>query len=214
MKKKVFCLAISFIFVALTLKNEVRAHNCDFWSGAYASNATCQPQNMRFRITTSAQTSMLNSSVYNSGYDWNDISSSVHISNILMEIPGMPYISGFYYVYGRSFSATNEDGTVGQTVMYSNGSVADVNSDWQTVSIFMNTDNVFPNATAAKKAFTHEIGHTLKLSHPEWSVYAHGTTYGGYPVSIMNQGLANSSPYVSATIKDHDKANLKQKWGN
>lgn len=213
-KKKVFCLVISFILVMLTYKNEVRAHNYDFWRGVYATNATCQPTNMRFRITTSAQTSMLNSNVYDAGYDWNEISSNVHISNILMEIQGMPYISGFYYVYGRSFSATNEDGTAGQTVMYSNGSVADVDSDWQTVAIFMNTDNVFPNTTAAKKAFTHEVGHALKLAHPECSVYAHGTRYGGYPQSIMNQGLANSLPYVASTIQEHDTSNLKQKWGD
>lgn len=36
----------------------------------------------------------------------------------------------------------------------------------------------------------------------------------GYPKAVMTFGLLSSSyPYVSANIEEHDKNNLKAKWG-
>ena len=75
----------------------------------------------------------------------------------------------FIIVTGKSYT----DGTLGETIpRKADGSIANVDDNWAGVSIRMNTNsNAFSGAsnptTAAKKTFIHEVGHTLKLSHPK-----------------------------------------------
>ncbi len=64
----------------------------------------------------------------------------------------------------------------------------------------------------AKKTFTHEVGHALKLSHPIRNSNLANHIYSGLPRSIMNQGYPNSTN-VSSTIVIHDVGNIVSKWG-
>ena len=67
---------------------------------------------------------------------------------------------------------------------------------------------------AAKKVFTHEVGHALKLSHPIQNPTLQGHVYGpGVPSAVMNQGLPNNY-YIQVVPSNHDYNNLKAKWGN
>lgn len=67
----------------------------------------------------------------------------------------------------------------------------------------------------ARKTFLHEVGHALKLKHPEINanLSAH-TVSNGRPYAIMNQGyVRSSSDAVAPDIAFHDKVCLKTKWG-
>lgn len=171
-------------------------------------------KNIKFKIELSAQTSLLTSDVYFSAYVWDDISSNVGNIGIAIYVSGMS-VTGFYSVLGKVYT----NGTLGETVpRNSNGDIVSANSDWASVSIYMNTSSTaFSGAsnptTAAKKTFIHEVGHALKLSHPTCNSSLSGHVYDGYPYSVMNQGYPNGS-YVASTITAHDKNNLKAKWGS
>lgn len=83
--------------------------------------------------------------------------------------------------------------------------------------ILMNkSDGVFSGANnptaAAKKTFTHEVGHALKLAHPaKNSSLSEHTYYGGIPYAVMNQGFPVNA--VATTVSSHDKSCLIAKWG-
>lgn len=215
MKKRTICFLCFTIFIVgvftiVSFTSPIEAHNSDYFAGTYDANAVCSTTNMKFFITTSAQNSILNASVYSSATAWNSISSKVNISNIVMQTPGMPYLSGFYYVYGSTYY----DGTLGETLTYNGSTIVSENSTWTSVAIYMNSNSsVFPNETAGKKTFIHEVGHALKLKHPLNSVYFHGPQYYGYPKAIMNQGIPNTAE-VASSIQQHDIENLKAKWEN
>lgn len=208
----IFCVVIfvTSILATILVTNPIHAHDSDYFSGTYDNaNATCNTNNMKFFITTSAQNSILDSSVYNAATDWNSISSKVNVSNIVLQVSGMPNLNGFNYVYGSTYY----DGTLGETIPYNDSDIANVNDSWTSVTIYMNSSSsAFPNKTAAKKTFMHEVGHVFKMKHPLNSTYAHGPLYYGYPKAIMNQGLPNNAE-VSSTIQSHDKSNLISKWG-
>lgn len=190
------------------------AHNSDYFSGIYTGIIT--HQNLKFRIESSAITSFLTSSVYYSAYGWSNVSNSVGSIGIAIASPGMPS-SGFYSVYGQWFT----DGTLGETIPRdSSGNIVSMGSNWYSLSITMNTNSSsFSGAdnatTAAKKTFTHEVGHALKLSHPAFGYSIPGHTYQGLPKAVMNQGLTMSSkPWISSTVVTHDISNLQTKWGS
>ena len=214
MKRKLLCSFISFAVFMFALPLSTTAHNSDYWSGVYTGFIT--QSNLKFRIESTAITSLLTSSVYHSAYNWSGISSNVGNIGVAIAAPGMP-TTGFFSLYGQVLYG----GTLGTTIyMDSLGNIVNANSNWHMVCILMNTDSSAYSGTGdptqdAKKVFIHEVGHTLKLCHPVYSPGTSGHTYnGGYPKAIMNQGLPKSStPWVSATIAEHDKSNLKAKWG-
>ena len=138
-----------------------------------------------------------------------------------MYTPGMPTY-GFFPVYGDP----NLGSTLGRTVpLDSSGNpvsadLAGANSNWYSVRIYMNTSSSAfsgaSNATvAAKMTFIHEVGHALKLAHPAKNKSLSGHNKGenkNLPLAVMNQGFPNGDE-VSSTVADHDKENLKAKWG-
>lgn len=122
-----------------------------------------------FRVDGTALTSLLTyNNVYKYGTDWNYITTSVHV-DILNYSPGMPSVSGHMMISGKTF----DDDTLGELISYNAaGEPVGENSDWKYVAIHMNTDpDAFAGADdqvkAARKTFLHEVGHALKLSHPE-----------------------------------------------
>lgn len=214
-RSKNFISLLMILVIILRGTLHVEAHTSDYLSGTYTSTAQCNQSNLKLRIDPSAQNSFLTSSVYNSGYAWNDISSGVKISNILIATSGTPYISGYYYVYGATYS----DGTLGEVLAYNNGNVVGASDNWGSIAIQMNTNsNAFSSSnvsisTAASKTFIHEVGHALKLGHPEIAPSYTGHIYNGHPVAIMNQGIPNGVE-IATSVQQHDKDNLKAKWGN
>ncbi len=215
MNRKTVCVyCIILLILATTV--DVYAHNGDIYNGGYTSSAPCNQTNLRFYIESSAQNSLLNSSVYNAGLSWNGISSHVSVS-VAYYAPGLSS-TGFYSVIGASVGT----GVRGETIPYnSSGNETNFDSNWQRVVIKMNTNTAAYNGSAsgynatdqAKKTFIHEVGHALKLKHPIMQFGLDGHNYpNGRPWAVMNEGLINGS-YIPAVISQHDRSNLIAKWG-
>lgn len=117
------------------------------------------------------------------------------------------------------------DGALGYTKVYDSSgkpisSDWELDEDWSYVQIQMNIDeSAFIGASdpyrAAKKTFIHEIGHALKLKHPEYNSTLELHNWGGgYPLSVMNQGFPGAKGGATyETVRYHDEINLKAKWG-
>lgn len=204
---------------AITIASTASAHSEDYWSGKYIGKSNAD---ILLRITSSAQTDLLNwSDVYSGGYNWCNISSNVNV-RLAYSTSGMPELSGEMYVVGES----NDNGVLGLTIpYYSTGEVArknnayDNNANWSHVRIVMNTNpaaysGASDPSAAARMTFIHEVGHALKLSHPKQSANISGHYIDGLPIAIMNQGYPGyNNGATSGTITPHDKACLKAKWG-
>lgn len=212
------CTAIisaSAIILCTLTSFTVSAYNGDYFGGTYKGSAV--PYNIKFVIDPSAQTSLLNSSVYQSAWAWNNISSKVGGIGIAMYTPGMPTY-GFFPVYGDESLPYN---VLGMTKCYNtSGNKVSVDSDWASVKIYMNTSSsiysgISNKTNVAKAVFIHEVGHALKLSHPAKSGSLSGHDKGenkNLPLAVMNQGFPNGDE-VSSTVTSHDRENLKAKWG-
>lgn len=131
-----------------------------------------------------------------------------------MYTPGMPTY-GFFPVYGKDYG----DIILGETVpLDASGNPVNFTDNWYSVKIYMNTStsafSEASNATlAAKKTFIHEVGHALKLRHPAQNKLLSGHSYrNGKPQAVMNQDFPNGKETAS-TVANHDRENLKAKWG-
>ncbi len=211
--KRIILALASVLITGSMISVLSHAHVGDFHSGFYLSSATCNQSNLKLKIETTAQTALLTSEVYYAAFDWNDISSNVDVS-VAIAYSGMPSLSGFYSVHGKTYS----DGTFGETIPRdSNGNIVSMDSNWYSVSIYMNTSAaIFNNDVEfATKSFVHEVGHALKLKHPTSNFNLTGHTYvGGYPKSIMNQNHpVDNKPWISPVVVQHDIDNLQGKWG-
>lgn len=222
MKNRIISIISSMVFFAVALASSVYAHDGDVFAGKYINN---DQKNLKLRITRSAQTSIMNSNVYNSATAWNYISSNVNVT-VIMEVPGMPTISGCMYVYGN-YNASLSDQVYGLFVPFdsegndiSGKGENGANKDWKYIKIIINTTTPafekHANPTLAARAnFLHEVGHALKLSHPQDNVNLSGhEEYDGRPYSVMNQGLLNIyRPWLATWVTSHDKSCLQAKWG-
>lgn len=210
-------------------ENIVWTHNGDKFTGSYSLD---RQKNLKFKISKSAQTALMNSEVYNSAKIWNNISSNVHIT-IIMETPGMPSIADCMGVYdgkgGTSYEPdVLEDSNLGLTQYYdAKGNPLDNNSNKIAfVKILINTntprydqyfkDNDDKKRIAASMNFIHEVGHALMLAHPTQNSLLSDHTINGRPYAVMNKGLPNigTLPQVSPVPTYHDKNCLIGKWGN
>ncbi len=219
LRKRIASIIAGVIVGAVTITTTASAHNEDYFGGKYIGESDAD---ILFRITSSAQTDLLNKSdVYSGGSDWNNISSNVYI-RLAYSTPGMPQLYGEMYVVGEY----RTDGVLGRTIpYYSTGVVAgsednpDVHANWAHVEIKMNTNPAAYNgasnpSAAARMTFTHEVGHALKLSHPAKGSSISGHNINGLPYAIMNQGYPGAqNGATSGIITSHDKACLRAKWG-
>lgn len=215
-KKRVIPM-LAGVLTAVMLTSTASAHPDDYYAGKYIGKNGAE---ILLRIEPSAQTSLLDwAGVYQYGYDWNDISSNVEVSLVYASV-NTPTIYGAMSVCG--YNPGNDYVFAGTGAYDSNGNpTSDFNADWSKVTIYMNTsrgayfnENCRNPQEAAKKAFLHEVGHALKLSHPFISRGLGGHTIDGRPVAIMNQSYPGDfSGAVSPTITAHDISCLKAKWG-
>lgn len=156
--------------------------------------------------------------VYKSALSWNGIADNVSV-NVVKHVSGMP-TSGFTGgVQGDVYGVALDDYTLGTTYFYgSNGQRIETDNATAVYSVLivMNTNtSVFRNAhnptQAAKKSFTHEVGHALMLTHPLEGSYS-GHSMSGKPYSVMNQGLYGMYSHIAMSPMIHDKSNLEDKW--
>lgn len=220
--KKILIFLLGIIIGVLPMTITAYAHNKDVFAGSYTLN---QQKNLTFRITGSAQTTLMNEEVYNGALKWNNISKNVRVS-IIMETPGMPTVANAMYVYdgrGGNLSGPNllDDYELGYTYYYdSNHNRVSHDDICAYVKIIINTEtSAYNGLTNAKQAasmnFIHEVGHALMLMHPiNLSAFEGHNLNGGYPYAVMNRGLPTQDwPHVSSIPTEHDKSCLTAKWG-
>lgn len=196
------------------------AHSGDVFEGTYIGKTKAD---FVLRINSSAQNDIFTySNVYKYGCDWNKYSSNVQLG-VTMAGPSVPTISNQVNVDGSTeLPEMGKNFAAALTTPYdSNGKPCGANENWSICSIDINVSDTALDyysscengIAAARKVFVHEVGHVLKLSHPEKNSYPLGHYYSGYPNAIMNQGFPGSKDYISGTITNHDKLCLIEKWG-
>lgn len=226
MKKRIIAFLTAAV-VACT-STTAYAHDEDVTWSTYRGRSSAE---FVLRIEPSARNEVLTySNVYQYGTDWNGISSNVKLSVVTVG-GGTPTILNQLCVYGKDkggaiISDSDVDRAIfkaGETVFYDeNAKVVDIYTNCVWSEIEMNTNEkimIFfeKRPDYAKpifsKAFRHEVGHVLKLTHPLKNSNLHTDKYGGYPEAVMNQLDPGSEEYISSTITEHDKACLKKRWG-
>ncbi len=220
MKKRIISFLSCAAAAAVLMSSTVYAHNKDVNSGGYTNN---QQKNLMFRITQSAQTSLMNKDVYESALKWNKISSNVNIS-IIMEVPGMPTIPNAMYVYGSKGENIDDPHVLGvddygltNYFDSEHNMVYNYNNNISYVRISINIAHPVYNtlkkpSEAAAMNFTHEVGHTLMLAHPTKGATGH-VYWNNLPYAVMNQGFPETDKEVSPVPTEHDKQCLLYKWG-
>lgn len=213
------------LFTAVTVTSTASAHPNDYFQGKYIGKTGA---NIVLYVLYTAQTELLTKeNVYNYATNWNNISSNVKVSveyqnGIILKTDGKCPVVGMKFD-DSTFGCTNPFDSSGNLLDTTKG----FNSNWSYVRIDMNVDpSVFIDIkngpitpskviTNARKTFLHEVGHALKLTHPEQNAALSGHTVSyGRPYAIMNQGyVRSSSEAVAPDIAYHDKSCLKTKWG-
>lgn len=224
----------------------VSAHNSDWWIGKNGYNVG----NLRFNINQSAIISnnlnsmanvgtysvvRTNGSVTGTG-GWNNISSKVSITDVNSGLTG----SNLVQVQGSNLGLS----TAGKIRIFNSSGVemqepnlGQLSSDWSRAVIMMNNEtriwmsghtSISVASERIRKVFIHEVGHVLKLRHPDkgntptifpgHTVQSFGTYGNGfYPLAVMNTGWAiDVGGYVatSSRVRNHDMLNLRTAWGN
>lgn len=160
--------------------------------------------------------------VYSHGTDWNGISSNVDLRTVNNSSGKIPSVTNQINVEGENLPSPTGYIRLGYTFPFDiNHNQADPNFSWFGAKIIMNNSEeaeLFYSLYDAgklnrRKVFVHEVGHALKLKHPIQKSTVSGHTIDGYPLAIMNQGSPYEVSYASATITQHDKDCLKEKWG-
>jgi hypothetical protein len=142
---------------------------------------------------------------------WGGISSKVSISKT-SSLANYPDI--YFATQG------NQVGLLGVTVPYrpdgSGGyyadiSLAGVNSNWLfcTITLYPNFAGSVPTGTFG--IVTHEIGHSLKMSHPDDPGGSWHPPLLTWPSAMWSNANNPSSTYL--TPSTYDKQQLKAKWG-
>ena len=96
---------------------------------------------------------------------------------------------------------------------YNNEVLSDKN--WDKVSISINTSEYFTSVCDNDKVSTilHELGHALKLAHPNDPAGSPVYPDSNSVCSIMNGGSVVDDAYLACLYpKMHDIINLKNKW--
>lgn len=84
-----------------------------------------------------------------------------------------------------------------------------LNSAWVTVNVFIYINQMQANNMTYSQQVsnaTHEIGHSLKMAHPNDASCYYSVPQSGES-SVMNQGIQNIGP------QNFDKRELKRVWG-
>ena len=231
--KRYIASALACVFCCAVLTSTAAAHVGDFYITKYierdTANFVLKVYEKKLPNDNDNDNVFTNSNVYSYYTEWNNISSKVKLS-MAFAGGGMPTILNQLCVYESDLGGErteDEYGNVtisitgGKTYFYDREGKR-VNPEWFdfiSTQIMINNGDValelYKNdnygIAAARKAFLHEVGHALLLSHPI-NGNLPGHSISGYPKSVMNQGYPVEHNYISTTITDHDKSNLIAKW--
>lgn len=207
----------SAVLTALITAATSYAHENEYYDGGYINYSS---SNMHFKILSSAINSLLTKEVYEGALGWNNISSNVSL-NLFWETPGVPTISSMISVIGEK----QDPGYYGITRAYrADGSQlkkeSELNTTWWSVQVDMNTNiNEYDDVSEENKpsmekaAFTHEVGHALKLNHTVRNTNYADHNINGFPYAIMHRTAREDEKAYSYSIQKHDKDCLIEKWG-
>ena len=176
----------------------------DYLENGYANGSA--PYVVNVIIDSSAITQYLTSDVYTCATAWNDIDSNIIVKLYLPSHIGAYDPCDFTVaVVGSIFD--NED--YGRFYWGS----GNVNGNWTSGRIEISLNNAKINSSTAllcdqQMNFLHELGHALKLIHPNVS------NSDWHPISIMNPGLPSRAGdyYIPCRPSGYDKYNLNRKW--
>jgi hypothetical protein len=236
--KKIATMLLAFSMLFVTLTTPISAHDRDTHTGVYSILRGINVGNLNFAIMASAENSVLTLSLYQTGArSWNNISSRVRVNDITRMTAAefnnqVGRGRSVVQVTGVAFAALPGGGTLlGRVVpTRESGATAGMDENWYDVRVEMNSNASVWSANGgttaairterARHTFVHEVGHVLKLRHPFAGDASHdisGHTIRGlnnwfYPRALMNQGFPNTAE-VSPTITDHDRLNLRARWG-
>ncbi len=178
----------------------------DYYSGGYSGGSA--PYVINVIIDSSAITTYLTNDVYSCVTAWNNIDSNISINYYPATYTGT-YASADFTVTVKGENL--RDLTLGRMIP----TPSNINGNWTSAIIKINTftgSGGINNANAIlydkQMNFLHEMGHALKLKHPE------DNNAGWFPLSIMNQGLPSIANYYYITCRPsgYDKYNLSRKW--
>lgn len=234
MKSKQFKRIISMLLMCViameTTIFPINAHNNDIWPGTVPYNM----QTIRIGIHSSAVVPLLSTltnfnQVRSSTNGWNGISSKVNISSVVSEVNNVDI-----EVYGSNFS--DKPSTLGELRLIGAPGTTEPHQNWRTVFISMNINPTVwgINATSQLRSqrfthtFIHEVGHALKLDHPRIGGNPNGSggtivdghnihrsdLNGWVPLAVMTPGFYDSHSSNSQWVSNHDRDNIKKKWGN
>lgn len=226
----------------LTKINTERFNN--FWSGSYNSGIYDGTVHVKIRIDSSILAhDLYKTNDFSSALWWNEITDKVIIYGPNDSVP--EGITPFYVTFATDasidsfiFGVTVPNGMTYSTYLSlsSAGQHSLLASDWNSVTIYLNgctgssnpfvihIDSSSDRETQINKVICHEMGHALKLAHPNQSdisasIHSFANEHGSYPnqisvYAIMNQGLFNCTSRVltAAIPQDHDYINLISKW--
>jgi len=195
------------------------------WQGRYTGSPTSGRVNVAFGVRDSARTGYLTmNEVYSYGVVWNGISSNVHVTVVPIGTMDLYHSWGIeahtFYVMVEGFNFLPDPFTQLQVrsgefqPRNAQGLRADLNEPWSSGIIRMcigENDNSLRHGTLhyRQAAFIHEIGHALKLDHPQrWQSATNTNMFPAWrPVANMNY------TGIAYRLRGYDKFNLMSKWG-
>ena len=217
----------------------------NFWTGGYNAGIYSGVAHIKIQLDSSISSHTLYSgNDFSSALLWNGITENVIIYGPNDTVPSgiTPIIVTF------ATDTTLNSGTYGETIpngvtptelrsMSSSQYYALYTSNWNSVTIYLNgktgDNNPFihylPNESDREiqinKVICHEMGHALKLAHPneendDGLRHTFAGCRGDYAgqesvYAIMNQGRFNDTvdrKLTASMPQDHDKINLTSKW--
>jgi len=207
-----------------------------FWGGKYYRNPSSEVVERADLLVSVSQSVLAGAlsdwQIFEAGHSWNGISENVRVEVVAAgagtwrpeEGVEPPAGDRFHvYVVMNNFFNTEDDMILGDFT--SDGYDPDnpdetawLHENWRWGRIRL-SDGVLHNGlfgdlshhttslSDRQKVFIHEIGHALKLGHPN----EREATWN--PVAIMNMGYASRRPNNSIRPTGYDRHNLIMKWG-
>lgn len=177
--------------------------HADIFTGNKAGNGNIQA------FFSSSVDSYGYTTIYRTAQDrWRGISNNVTLNRTL-STNGFPDL---YNISGARREGASGGRLLGQAVPHSSaGSQVGVNTNWEYVVITLyhnNYEDLGMNTNQRIATAVHEVGHSLKLAHPESQVGSQREPLDGRS-SIMVQGIKNAT-----YPQGYDEVELRRKWGN
>jgi len=198
------------------------------------------PANLLFYIQPSAITGVLTLANYQATMtqqnSWNGHTNRVFVASIVPTFPGPNH----FHVDVVGINNLDALGMIMHRCLSTNVlmdmALFGAHNHWGRVEIHMNrTQSVWTEPAGSLtnnqirdrviSVFRHEVGHVLKLQHPQASnsstqisghtilEIAPGPVVGYFPLSVMNQGVPDIYNHATVGVSQHDIQNLRARWG-